>query len=248
MDLSAEGAAQPPHRHIRSFVRREGRLTDAQRDALQRLAPRYALDTEGPIDFDRAFGRRAPVCFEIGFGSGTALLARAQAQPQRNHLGAEVHRPGVGHVLLEIERLGLDNVRVISLDAVETLRHQIAPESLDEIVIEFPDPWHKARHHKRRLIQPAFVDLVWARLAAGGRLRLATDWTHYAEQMLAVCNAHEGLRNLDAAGGFVPRPASRPVTRFEARGTRLGHAVYDLAFERPAAPVVDAAGPGVIHG
>ena len=148
---------------------------------------------------------------------------------------------------MEIERLGLDNVRVICGDAVETLRRQIAPGSLDEIVIEFPDPWHKARHHKRRLIQPAFVDLVCARLVTGGRLRLATDWAHYAEQMRAVCNAHGGLRNLDGGGGFVPRPASRPVTRFEARGTRLGHAVYDLAFERTATTVVDAAGSGVIN-
>lgn len=231
--MNATADATPIHRPIRSFVRREGRLTDAQRDALERLAPHYSLDAiQGPIDFEQAFGRRAPVCFEIGFGSGTALLARAQAQPERNHLGAEVHRPGVGRVLMEVERLGLTNVRVISHDAVEVLRHQFAPDSLAEIVIEFPDPWHKARHHKRRLIQPPFVDLVCARLAAGGRLRLATDWAHYAEQMLAVGNAHPGLRNLDPDDGYIPRPAERPVTRFEARGERLGHAVFDLAFER----------------
>ena len=249
LDAPPERSLPPGARRIRSFVRREGRLTEAQRDALARLAPRYSLDAiQGPIDFEQTFGRRAPLCLEIGFGSGTALLARAAAQPERNHLGVEVHRPGVGRVLLEIEKQGLQNLRVMSRDAVEVLRDQIPQAGLAELVIEFPDPWHKARHHKRRLIQPGFVRLLATRLAPGGVLRLATDWAHYAEQMLEVCNAEAGLQNLAEDGRFVPRPATRPVTRFEARGERLGHSVFDLAYCRQDWPAVDEQGQGVIHG
>lgn len=251
MALSTEdqNASIAPHRRIRSFVRREGRLTEGQRDALQRLAPQFSLDTvEGVLNLGRQFGRVAPVCFEIGFGSGTALLARAQAQPERDHLGVEVHRPGVGHVLIEIERLGLRNVRVMTRDAVDVLREQIAPAALAELVIEFPDPWHKTRHHKRRLIQSEFIQLACSRLSSDGVLRLATDWAHYAEQMREVCNAQPLLQNLADDGGFVPRPDSRPVTRFEARGERLGHAVFDLAYRRAGASPVDAAGTAVLHG
>ncbi len=247
-DLPCDEASVAPPRRIRSFVRREGRLTEGQRDALQRLAPQFSLDRlSGSLDLPDLFGRVAPVCFEIGFGSGTALLARAQAQAERNHLGIEVHRPGVGRVLIEIERLGLRNVRVMTRDAVEVLREQIAPVALAELVIEFPDPWHKTRHHKRRLIQPDFVRLACSRLAPGGFLRLATDWAHYAEQMREVCNAEPQLQNVAADGGFVPRPDARPVTRFEARGERLGHAVFDLAYRRTQTAAVDAPGPGVIH-
>lgn len=223
----------PMHRRIRSFVRREGRITVGQKDALDRLSPRYSLDgLEGPLEFAAIFGRVSPVSFEIGFGSGTALLARAQAYPQHDHIGVEVHRPGVGSVMLQAESLGLRNLRVMSHDAVEVLRHQIAPQALAEIVIEFPDPWHKSRHHKRRLIQAEFAALLAERLAVGGVLRLATDWANYAEQMLEVLNAEPRLQNLAPDRGFVPRPASRPVTRFEARGERLGHAVFDLAYTR----------------
>ena len=223
----------PVHRRIRSFVRREGRITEGQKDALDRLSPRYLLDAiEGPLDFAAIFGRVAPVSFEIGFGSGTALLARAQAYPQHDHIGVEVHRPGVGRVMLQAEVLALNNLRVISHDAVEVLRDQIAPQTLAEIVIEFPDPWHKTRHHKRRLIQPGFATLLAERLAPGGVLRLATDWAHYAEQMLDVLNAEPRLQNLASDRSFVPRPESRPVTRFEARGERLGHSVFDLAYRR----------------
>lgn len=225
-----------PVRRIRSFVRREGRITSGQQDALQRLLPRWSLEAEGVaagvVDFNTVFGRTAPVSLEIGFGNGDALLTRAQAAPQHNHLGAEVHRPGVGRLLLHLEKLGLENVRVTSQDAVELLRERVADASLAEVVIEFPDPWHKTRHHKRRLIQPAFAQLLARKLAPGGCLRLATDWAPYAQQMVDVLNAEPGLRNAAADQGFVPRPPARARTRFEARGERLGHAVFDLEYWR----------------
>ena len=226
--------AAAPHRRIRSFVRREGRMTDGQVHALERLSARYSLDTlDGMLDFDAAFGRAAPVSFEIGFGAGDALLTRAASQSDWNVVGVEVHRPGVGRVLIRAEEQGLQNLRVMTRDAVEILRTQIAPAALSEVVIEFPDPWHKTRHHKRRLVQPEFAQLLTTRILAGGVLKLATDWAHYAEQMREVLNAEPAFENLAADGsGFVARPSSRPVTRFEARGERLGHAVFDLAYRR----------------
>lgn len=231
--MSSGSESGPTHRLIRSFVRREGRMTDGQKDALARLSARYSLDAlDGLIDLDAAFGRKAPVSFEIGFGAGDALLARAAARPDWNHLGVEVHRPGVGRALIRAEQQGLENLRVMTRDAVEVLREQIAARSLSEVVIEFPDPWHKKRHHKRRLVQPEFVRLVCERLAPGGVLHLATDWAQYAEQMLDVLNAEPTLQNLSAEGRHVPRPDTRPVTRFEARGERLGHEVFDLAYRR----------------
>jgi tRNA (guanine-N7-)-methyltransferase len=224
----------PHHRLIRSFVRREGRMTDGQKAALERLSARYSLDLlEGRIDFDAAFGRHAPLSFEIGFGAGDALLARAQARPDWNHVGVEVHRPGVGRALIRAEQMGLGNLRVMSRDAVEILRDQVGPDSLAEVVIEFPDPWHKKRHHKRRLVQPAFVRLLSQRLVKDGVLRLATDWAEYAVQMREVLDAEPALANLSTRDdGYVERPATRPQTRFEARGTRLGHSVFDLAYRR----------------
>lgn len=220
-------------RLIRSFVRREGRMTSGQKDALEHLGPRYSLDrVEGIIDFEAVFGRKAPVGLEIGFGNGVALIARAQQHPDHDYLGAEVHRPGVGRLLLQIEQLALSNVRVTCHDAVEVLREQVAPGSLFDIVIEFPDPWPKTRHHKRRLIQPDFAKLACERLARGGVLRLATDWAPYAQRMTEVLNAESELENLSADGRFVPRPPTRPHTRFERRGERLGHEVFDLAYRR----------------
>lgn len=208
-------------------------MTDGQREALEDLSPRYCLDhLPGVINFTEAFGRAAPLSIEIGFGNGEALLTRCAARPEMNHLGIEVHRPGVGRVMMNAQVRALENMRVISHDAVDIIRHQIGPDSVDEFVIEFPDPWHKKRHHKRRLIQAGFVQLLCLRLKRGGVLRLATDWENYAEQMLQVLSAEDQLSNLAQAGGFVPRPESRPVTRFEARGTRLGHRVFDLAFRR----------------
>ena len=229
-----DDAGQERRRVVRSFVRREGRMTDGQKAALERLSARYSLDgLDGRIDFDAVFGRTAPVGFEIGFGAGDALLARAQARPDWNHVGVEVHRPGVGRALIRAEQMELANLRVMTRDAVEILRDQVASGALHEVVIEFPDPWHKKRHHKRRLVQPAFARLVAERLAPGGVLRLATDWAEYAVQMREVLDAEGALVTLSTReDGCVERPATRPLTRFEARGARLGHAVFDLAYRR----------------
>jgi tRNA (guanine-N7-)-methyltransferase len=225
----------PRHRRIRSFVRREGRITGAQKEALERLWPRFGIsEAAAPMDFETLFGRRAPVVMEIGFGSGDYLLSRAGAEPEKDFVGVEVHRPGVGRVLHRAEQAGLLNLRVACHDAVEVLRDGVVPGVLSEIVIYFPDPWPKKRHHKRRLIQPDFTQLAASRLTIGGRLLLATDWAEYAEQMKTVLNSEKSLRNCAADGGYVPRPAARPTTRFEARGERLGHCVFDLEFERVA--------------
>ncbi|MFN5011412.1 MAG: tRNA (guanosine(46)-N7)-methyltransferase TrmB [Gammaproteobacteria bacterium] len=243
----------PTPRRIRSFVLRAGRITPAQQRALEELWPRLGIDLPAaaatadgdpgrPLDLDAVFGRAAPRVLEIGFGNGENLLALAAADPARDFIGVEVHRAGVGHLLLRTAEAGLTNLRVVCHDAVEVLERHIAPGSLDEVLVLFPDPWHKKRHHKRRLMQPAFVDLVVSRLRPGGRLQLATDWEPYARQMLEVLSACPALRNLapaagtaDAAGvepGFVPRPAWRALTRFERRGHRLGHGVWDLSFEK----------------
>lgn len=230
----SDSSPAPPHiRPIRSFVVR-GRLTAAQARALEELGPRYVTpDGDAPLDLDALFGRRAPRCVEIGFGNGDNLLALAAAHPERDFLGIEVHAPGVGRALLELEKLGLSNIRVSQRDAVEVLRAQLPPGSIDEILILFPDPWHKKRHHKRRLIQNEFVDLLARVLRRDGVLHLATDWAPYAEHMLDVLGGHAAFANdSESGGGFTGRPEERPVTRFERRGTRLGHAVFDLAYRR----------------
>lgn len=220
-------------RSIRSFVMRGGRITDAQQRALDSLWPRYGISFQPVhLDFATAFGRSAPVTLEIGFGNGDNLAAQANTHPERNYLGVEVHRPGVGRLLLGLEERQLPNVRIICHDAVEVLTQQIAPQTLDEVLILFPDPWPKKRHHKRRLVQAAFVELVTDRLRVGGVLRFATDWQPYADAALHVLSANRGLRNLALDGTFVPRPTERAPTRFEKRGARLGHDVWDLAFER----------------
>ena len=220
------------HRPVRSFVRREGRLTPGQSRALEQHWPRFGIEPPArPLDLPALFGRKAPVVLEIGFGNGAHLLSRAQGAPERDFLGVEVHRPGVGRLLAAAAAAGLDNLRVACADAVEVLRDWLPPECLAEVQILFPDPWPKKRHHKRRLIQPAFAQLVASRLAPGGRLHLATDWAPYAEHMREVLNAQPQLTNLAQDAGFVGRVA-RPTTRFEARGTRLGHAVFDLEFRK----------------
>jgi tRNA (guanine-N7-)-methyltransferase len=220
-------------RPIRSFVTRAGRITTAQQRALAELWPRFGIEfTARPLDALAAFGREAPRTLEIGFGNGENLLALAAADPGRDFLGIEVHRPGVGRLLLGLEARALTNVRIICHDAVEVLGAQIAPQWLQEILILFPDPWPKKRHHKRRLIQRPFADMLASRLLAGGVLRLATDWQPYALQMLETLSAVPALRNLAADGAFVARPAERAPTRFERRGERLGHEVWDLAFRR----------------
>ena len=227
-------ASDPRRRAIRSFVVRAGRMTTAQERAWTELWPRYGIETGATaLDLAAVFGREAPRTLEIGFGNGESLIALAAAHPERNYLGLEVHRPGVGHLMLRVEELGLSNVRVICRDAVEVLQQCLAPDTLDEVLLYFPDPWPKKRHHKRRIVQPEFVALVASRLRPGAVLRMATDWEPYAEQMLEVASGCAALRNESPDGTFVPRPDSRPVTKFERRGHRLGHGVWDLAFRRP---------------
>jgi tRNA (guanine-N7-)-methyltransferase len=225
-------AADHP-RTIRSFVTRAGRITEAQQRALDLSWPKYGVEfTAQPLDLTALFGRYAPRIVEIGFGNGENLAALATAHPEHDYLGIEVHRAGVGRLMLAAEAAHLTNLRIACHDAVEVLEHQLGAGALDDVLILFPDPWHKKRHHKRRLIQPPFVSLVASRLRSGGRLRLATDWEPYSVQMLEVLAACPELVNLSRDGGFMAQPTDRVTTRFEKRGTRLGHGVWDLAFQR----------------
>ena len=220
-------------RAIRSFVTRSGRITSAQERALEELWPRYGVEFgAAPLDLDALFGRRARRVAEIGFGNGDNLLALAASRPEEDFLGIEVHRPGVGRLLLQLQERALGNVRVVCRDAVEVLERYLGGPCLDEILVLFPDPWPKKRHHKRRLVQPPFVALLAERLKVGGALRLATDWEPYAAEMLATLSAEPRLRNVAGDAGFIPRPAERAPTRFERRGERLGHQVWDLEFSR----------------
>ena len=223
-----------PHRPIRSFVLRAGRMGSGQVRALQALGPRFVLPFQpDPADWEAIFGRAAPRVLEIGFGMGQATAQIAAARPELDFIGVEVHEPGVGALLREIGEQGLSNLRIVQHDAVEVLRQMVAPASLAGVHVFFPDPWHKKRHHKRRLIQPALVDLLASRLAPGGWLHCATDWQDYAQQMLQVLGACPLLANqAEDASGYVPRPALRPLTKFEARGLKLGHGVWDLMFSR----------------
>jgi len=221
-------------RAVRSYVMRSGRLTDAQRRALDELWPRFGVAYDpSPLDLAALFGREAPCTLEIGFGNGEHIAARALAEPSRNFLGVEVHRPGIGHLLRRAAAAGLGNLRIIDHDAVEVLRDQLGPGTLDEIEILFPDPWPKKRHHKRRLIQPEFASLAASRLRREGRLHVATDWAPYAEHMRLVLDDSPALERA-AAGASAPASASRAATRFEQRGLRLGHEVTDLAYTRRA--------------
>jgi tRNA (guanine-N7-)-methyltransferase len=219
-------------RPIRSFVLRQGRLSGAQARAHEQLLPRFGIAfAPRPLNLDEAFGRRAPKILEIGFGMGETTARIAAAHPENDYLGVEVHTPGVGALLKLIEAQGLANLRIVQHDAVEVLREMIAPAALDGAHVFFPDPWPKKRHHKRRLVQPEFVRLLASRLKPGAYVHLATDWQDYAEQMLAVLAAEPGLENA-SPGGYAERPAYRPRTKFEARGVRLGHGVWDLVFRK----------------
>ena len=222
-------------RPIRSFVLRGGRLTEGQKRAIDEYWPQFGIDEEGePIDLADLFGNSNPVILEIGFGNGEATWRMAQAHPLENFLGVEVHRPGVGRLLLKMEEHGLTNIRLACADAVFFLRDRIPKGSLAGIRIYFPDPWPKKRHHKRRMIQPEFVRLLVSRMRTGGILHLATDWEPYADHMLEILGAVSGLRNLAPDGAFCDKPAWRPDTKYEQRGERLGHKVRDLLFEKKA--------------
>lgn len=221
------------HRRIRSFVLRAGRTTQAQERALAELWPSYGISLgEAPLDLAAIFGRSAPRCLEIGFGAGEVIGSLAENHPEIDYLGIEVHRSGVGRLLLRAEQQRLKNLRIICHDAVEVLRGFVPDNSFDEVLVFFPDPWHKKRHHKRRLIDAGFASMVTSKLRAGGTLRLATDWQDYAEQMLAVCNAQPQLESLSPTLSYAARPEFRPPTRFEQRGERLGHGVWDLAYAK----------------
>ena len=226
---------RPGKRPVRSFVIRGGRLTPGQERAIDRLWPEFGIDAEpgsGPLDFEKLFGRRAPVIAEIGFGNGDATWQTALAHPGQNFIGIEVHRPGVGRLLMALEKHQIFNVRIACQDAVEFLAESVPPASLDGIRIYFPDPWPKKRHHKRRIVQPEFVARLAACLKPGGVLHLATDWAPYAEHMTEVLTDIPSFRNLAAEGHYSPRPDWRPETHFEKRGRRLGHDVFDLLYER----------------
>ncbi|MCM1975242.1 MULTISPECIES: tRNA (guanosine(46)-N7)-methyltransferase TrmB [unclassified Streptomyces] len=226
-------------RRIRSFQPRRSRVTAGQADALQRLWPKWGLDIDGHgvIDLAELFGNDRPVVLEIGFGMGEATAQMAAADPGTNVLAVDVHTPGQGNLLNLADHLGLDNVRVANGDAIILLREMLAPASLDGLRVYFPDPWPKKRHHKRRLIQPEFLDLVAPKLRPGAILHCATDWEPYAEQMLEVLTAHPDFENTQADGGFAPRPEFRPLTRFEGQGLDKGHVVNDLLFRRVQQPV-----------
>ncbi len=217
------------HRRIRSFVRREGRLTPGQQKALDELWPRFGLSADAEL---KTFSRSAPLTLEIGFGNGSSLARMAADDPQSDFIGIEVHRPGVGHLLIELDRLVLDNVRIFCHDAVEVLDRCIPDACLDRVLLFFPDPWPKRKHHKRRILQPAFVDRIARKLKTGGRFHMATDWEPYARHMLKVMQSTTGFVNCDDAGSYSKRPAYRPVTKFEHRGQQLGHGVWDLVYQR----------------
>jgi tRNA (guanine-N7-)-methyltransferase len=221
-------------RPIRSFVKREGKLTKGQQNALDEQWPSYGVDLDAePIDFAELFQREADTVLEIGFGNGVSLAEMAKQDEQTNFFGVEVHRPGVGSLLVQVKKLGLQNVRVSQDDAVEVIKQQISDQSLARVQIFFPDPWHKKRHHKRRLIQSEFVELLASKLQPGGVFHAATDWQNYAEHILEVLQASPSFRNLsEKEDGYSEKPDYRPNTKYQARGERLGHGVWDILFEK----------------
>jgi len=221
------------HRTVRSFVRRQGRVSDSRRSVLKTLWPKYGITVSDDFfDFAAIFGRIAPVVMEIGFGMGHALIEMAQQNPQINYMGVEVHKPGIAALLAELEELNIQNVRVLEADAQQILMHHISDNSLAAILIYFPDPWPKKRHHKRRLIQHRFVNLLCTKLSAKGYIHFATDWQEYAEQALEIFTHTSELKNRSALGTYMERPRARPLTKFEKRGQQLGHQIYDLIFEK----------------
>ena len=223
--------SQSPQR-IRSFIRRQGRATQGQQKALDNLWHRYCLDFDEPFDNEQAFNRKAPLIVEIGFGNGSSLAAMAEANPAVNYLGIEVHRPGVGQLMMSLEQKGLSNVKIYHHDAIEILEQKIEDNSLAAVHLFFPDPWQKRRHHKRRIMRPEFVVLLHKKLVSGGYFHAATDWEHYAHEMLKILSGSKLLINTQRDKLFCPRPDYRPLTKFENRGLKLGHGVWDLIFKK----------------
>ena len=233
MPYPPEKTDKPYYRTIRSFVKREGKMTSGQQNAIDELWPQFGVNVcDGVIDFVTLFGRQASVVMEIGFGNGLSLATMAEQSPETNFFGIEVHKPGVGSLLVQTKNRDLENVRVSCDDAVEVLKH-VSANSVDRMQIFFPDPWHKKRHHKRRLIQPEFIQTVLERLKVGGHLHVATDWENYAEHVMQVLLDNQGLENLgELDGGFANKPDYRPETKYERRGLNLGHGVWDLVFAK----------------
>ena len=232
-DTTDNGDENKYLRKIRSFVLREGRLTKGQQRSLDLYWPTMGLNYQAELyDLPTVFGRQSDVVLEIGFGMGKSLVAMAKAAPAQDFIGIEVHKPGVGACLGEAETEGVSNLRLFEHDAVEVLRECIPDGSLSTVQLFFPDPWHKKRHHKRRIVQPDFVQMIRSKLKVGGVFHMATDWENYAEHMLEVMSAAEGYQNLAVDGLYVPRPDHRPLTKFENRGVKLGHGVWDLMFKR----------------
>ena len=227
--LSAE---QTPTHRIRSFTRRQGRITQGQQLALDSHWNQYCLDPNVVYDFNQVFGRVAPLIVEVGFGTGDSLAEMAAANPDNNYIGIEVHKPGVGHLMLLLDQHGLTNVRIYYHDAIDIIEHKIADQSLAGVHLFFPDPWPKNKHHKRRIVRPSFVELLVKKLKPDGYFHTATDWKNYAENMLKVLSAGVGISNASPTGNYCERPEYRPLTRFEQRGICLGHGVWDLIFKK----------------
>ncbi len=225
-------SSQESHPRIQSFIRRQGRATAGQQNAIDNVWDKYCLDPEKTYDYNQVFDREAPLIVEIGFGNGSSLAEMAETNPDLNYLGIEVHRPGIGHLLLLLEEKGLNNVRIYHHDAIEILELKIPDNSLAAVNLFFPDTWQKRRHHKRRIVRPAFVALLNKKLKSGGYFHAATDWEHYAKDMLSTLSSTDGLSNISKENNYCQRPGHRPLTKFEDRGLRLGHGVWDLIFKK----------------
>ena len=217
---------------IRSFIRRQGRITAAQKLALEQYSGKYCLDPAKKCDFSQVFGRVAPLCVEIGFGNGATLAQMARDNPDKDYIGIEVHRPGVGQLLMFLEQYELDNVRIYCHDALQMMASHFPDHCLSAVHLFFPDPWPKKKHHKRRIVRPEFIQLIVKKLKPGGYFHAATDWQPYAESMLEVLTASDGLQNTSTTNDYCSRPDGRPMTKFEQRGLRLGHGVWDLIFNK----------------
>ncbi len=217
---------------IRSYIRRQGRATVGQKTALEQHWDKYCLDPQQKFEPEQVYPNYAPLIVEIGFGNGEALATMAENNPQNNYLGIEVHRPGVGHLMMLLAQKNINNVRIYHHDAIEVLEKHITDNSLSGIHLFFPDPWHKRKHHKRRIVRPSFMELLNKKLITGGYFHAATDWEHYAGAMLKVLSANNQLKNQSVTEDFCERPDYRPLTKFEKRGLRLGHGVWDLIFNK----------------